>query len=197
MTTSPTKNLTFEEYLTYDDGTDNRYELVNGELVMVPLPTADHSDVIDLLLEIFRAEISRQGLPWKVSDKVGVYIGKSPKTGRDYSRTPDVCVMKSEAWSEIKANKTAAAVLRTPPILVIEVVSTNREDDYVGKLDEYQRLGIPEYWIVDQRASRVSVLLLDDGRYNMTEYRCSEQIISQTLRELSLTAAQVLGTNIA
>ena len=44
MTQTPVK-LSFEEYLAYDDGTDNRYELVDGDLVMVPLPTADHSDV--------------------------------------------------------------------------------------------------------------------------------------------------------
>ena len=73
MTTSPTKNLTFEEYLIYDQGTDNRYELVDGELIMVPLPTADHSDEIDLLLEIFRAEINQQKLLWKVKRDVGIY----------------------------------------------------------------------------------------------------------------------------
>ncbi|NET57594.1 MAG: Uma2 family endonuclease, partial [Symploca sp. SIO2E6] len=35
MTYTPVK-LTFEQYLEYDDGTDNRYELLNGELVKVP-----------------------------------------------------------------------------------------------------------------------------------------------------------------
>lgn len=192
MTTSPIKNLTFEEYLTYDDRTDNPYELVNGELVMVPLPTADHADEIDLLLEIFKAEIRRLALPLKATDKVGVYIGKSPKTGRDYSRTPDVCVLESSAWSKLKADKRAAAVLRTLPLMVVEVVSTNREDDYVDKLDEYQRLGIPEYWIVDLLLSKVSVLLLNGGYYNTAEFRGSEWIISQTFPELSLTAEQVL-----
>ncbi|MEQ8957682.1 MAG: Uma2 family endonuclease, partial [Coleofasciculus sp. C2-GNP5-27] len=44
MTQTPVKNLTFEDYLSYDDGTDNIYELVDGKLVMVPLPTADHGD---------------------------------------------------------------------------------------------------------------------------------------------------------
>lgn len=193
MTTSPTKNLTFEEYLVYDDGTDNRYELINGSLVMVPLPTADHSDVIDLLSDTIRAEINRLRAPWIVKRDIGVYIGKSPKTGRDYSRTPDVCVMTSVAWSELKANKRAAAVLRTVPLMVVEVVSTNRKDDYVNKLDEYLRLGIPEYWIVDLRDSKVSVLLFNNGRYDTTEFRGSEQIISQTLRELSLTAQQLLA----
>lgn len=42
--------LTFEEYLTYNDGTDNRYELVDGELVIVPLLTGKHSDAIDYLI---------------------------------------------------------------------------------------------------------------------------------------------------
>ena len=62
MTRTPVK-LTFEEYLTYNDGTDNRYEFVDGELVMVPLPTGDHSDVIDLLSDAIRREIARQQQP--------------------------------------------------------------------------------------------------------------------------------------
>ena len=89
MPQTPTLNLTFEEYLTYDDGTDNRYELVDGDLVMVPLPTADHSDVIDLLSDTFRAEISRQKYPWIVKRDVGVYTGINPVTGKERSRTPD------------------------------------------------------------------------------------------------------------
>jgi Uma2 family endonuclease len=192
MTTSSTKNLTIEEYLTYDDGTDNRYELVDGKLVMVPLPTADHCDEIDLLLEVFRAEISQQKLLWKAKRDVGVYIGKSAKTGRDYSRSPDICILLSEDWAKLKAEK-GAAVLRTVPLMVVEVVSTNRKDDYVDKVEEYQGLGIPEYWIVDGRDKLVSVLLLDDGRYHRTEFRGGERIRSRVFPMLVLTAEQVLS----
>jgi Uma2 family endonuclease len=98
--TTPTQ-LTFSEYLTYDDGTDNRYELVDGELVMVPLPTAEHGDTIDKLLEIFRAYIRSHNLPWKATDKAGVYTGKNPLSGRDRSRTPDLCVMTHLQWTEL------------------------------------------------------------------------------------------------
>ena len=121
MTTSPTKNLTIEEYLIYDDGTDNRYELVDGELIMVPLPTADHSDEIDLLIEVFRAEINQQELLWQVKRDVGVYIGKSSFAGRDYSLTSYVCILLSEDWATLKAEK-GAAVLRTVPLMVIEPI---------------------------------------------------------------------------
>lgn len=201
--TKTSAKLSFKEYLTFDDSTDNRYELADGQLVMVPLPTADHADEVDVLLEVFRAEIRRLSLPWKATDKAGVYIGKSPKTGKDYSRTPDVCVLMQAAWLELKA-QGLAAVLRTPPLLVVEVVSTNWEVDYIDKLDEYQRLGIPEYWIVDYLAvgSRdligdpkqptVSVYQLVEGQYQVNQFRGNEQIISAIFPELKLTVAQML-----
>ena len=193
MTQTPTLNLTFEEYLTYDDGRDNRYELVDGELVMVPLPTADHSDAIDLLSDTFKAEISRQETPWIVKRDVGVYTGINPVTGKERSRTPDLCVMTQAQWTELKADKTKSAVLRTPPLIAVEVVSPgSKKTDYESKESEYSRVGIPEYWIVDLMKSKVSVLLLQSGRYSRSEFQGSRQIVSPTFPELALTAEQVL-----
>jgi Uma2 family endonuclease len=85
------------------------------------------------------------------------------------------------------------------------VTSTNWEDDYIDKLDEYERLGIPEYWIVDYLAIGdrkflgtpkepiVFVHLLNtNGKYERTSFKVSERIISRTFPELTLTAEQVL-----
>lgn len=194
MPQTSTLNLTFEEYLTYDDGTDNRYELVDGQLVMVPLPIADHSDVIDLLSDTIRVEISRLGLPWIVKRDVGVYTGINPVTGKERSRTPDLCVMTQEEWAGLKADKTKSAVLRTPPLLAVEVVNPgSKKIDYESKESEYSRVRIPEYWIVDLLKSKVYVLLLVDAAYQTKEFSGSEQIISQTFLELALTAKQVLS----
>lgn len=44
------KIFTFEEYLAYDDGTDTRYELVDGELVEMPPESDDNNDVARRLL---------------------------------------------------------------------------------------------------------------------------------------------------
>lgn len=194
MTQTPIKNLTFEQYLTYDDGTDNRYELVDGELVMVPLPTAKHGDTIDFLLDAFRQQIRRSGQSWKATDKAGVYIGKDPVTERDYSRTPDVCVMTAAQWDELREDESSAAVLRTPPLLVVEVVSPgSKKIDYENKLSEYEAIKIPEYWIVDFRRAQVSVLFLTDERYESTVFAGNQGIISRTFPELTLTASQVLS----
>ncbi len=54
-------------------------------------------------------------------------------------------------------------------------------------------LGISEYWIVDGRDSKISVLLLDNGNYKLTDFRGNEQIISSTFLELTLIAEQLLS----
>ncbi|MDH6098134.1 Uma2 family endonuclease [Anabaenopsis sp. FSS-46] len=37
MTVTTPKNMTLEEFLQFDDGTDNLYELENGKLISMPL----------------------------------------------------------------------------------------------------------------------------------------------------------------
>ena len=84
--------------------------------------------------------------------------------------------MKQSDWLEVKATRKPA-VLQKLPLLVVEIVSTNWEDDYIDKLDEYQSLGVPEYWIVDYLAisprqiigepkvPTISVYCLTSGQY--------------------------------
>ncbi|MHC0065678.1 Uma2 family endonuclease [Nostoc sp. UIC 10890] len=47
--TITTPKLTFEEYLKYDDGTDTRYELINGELIPMSLGSGQHSAITEFL----------------------------------------------------------------------------------------------------------------------------------------------------
>jgi Uma2 family endonuclease len=54
MTVTKTKGLSFAEYLTYRDGTDTRYELVNGELVPMALGTGRHGQIIDRTYQALR-----------------------------------------------------------------------------------------------------------------------------------------------
>jgi Uma2 family endonuclease len=56
QTTTKTK-LTFEEYLTYNDGTDNRYEWEEGELILMNPPTFRHGFIISFLTDAFAAQI--------------------------------------------------------------------------------------------------------------------------------------------
>ncbi len=196
------KKLTFEEFLAqYPDGY-GIFELVNGEIVQVEAIRA-HKNVARYLVKNFDREIDRLELNYIV-DKDIVFRTKTA-TGREQGRNPDVGVVLASVWN---ANVLAYGALTEPIQLAVEVVSTNWEDDYVDKLDEYQRLGIAEYWIVDYLAiaSRnylgnpkvpsVFVYQLINGEYQVQQYKESERIISQTFPELLITVEQVVTASL-
>jgi Uma2 family endonuclease len=191
-----TVKLTLAEYLTYEDGTDNRYELVDGELVLMPPPTHLHRRIAQLLERLFQAEIQRSNHQWETGrGDIGVNIQHSY---RNIARIPDVVVFVGEAFRNENRTDidtmTDVAILTAPPRLVVEVVSlgeANRKRDYEQKPREYQRMGIPEYWIVDPERQVVTTLILCDGLYAETEYHDAEPITCQTFPELSLTATQL------
>jgi Uma2 family endonuclease len=197
--TQPKQMLSFEQFVKQLPDAEGRYELVNGEIVRI-LPIRLHEDVADFLIKQFDREIDRVPLNYRVSGRF--MLRTLTPNGKEQGRHPDVTVVDKTIWESKPFDYSA---LTEPPQLVVEVVSTNWEDDYIDKLDEYQRLGIPEYWIVDYLAlgSRnylgnpkeptVFVYLLDEnGVYQMTAYRGSDRIISRTFPELALTAEQVL-----
>lgn len=184
MTSTKVGNITFEEYLKFDDGTDNRYELAHGKLVVTSLPTGLHSEIIEFLQNELQAEIKRRDLPWIAKRDVGV------RTGVSSSRNPDLCVVTISQWSAIRY---VSAVLQTPPLLTVEVVSPSTETtDYRYKQAEYAAISIPEYWIVDSMKARISVLSWEEGLYETTEYSGDDKITSRLFPELDLRVDQVL-----
>ena len=57
MVKTSTTKITFSEYLNYEDGTDNLYELANGELLLVNPPAKRHFNISRFLVKLFEQEI--------------------------------------------------------------------------------------------------------------------------------------------
>jgi Uma2 family endonuclease len=53
MVPATRRRMTLEEYLTYDDGTDTRYELANGELVEMPSESDLNNAIAIILIAAF------------------------------------------------------------------------------------------------------------------------------------------------
>jgi len=191
-----TQKLSFEEYLTYEDGTDTRYELVNGELVAMSLGTGRHGAIAEFLYDQFRAIVKQQALPWTA--KQMIVAVRSPRGGRwDTCRIPDITVLSEEQWEEMAEREAVINLNELPPLLVVEVVSpSTKMDDYRSKQSEYSVLNIPEYWIVDPIESKVTIGQLDHGLYNLTEYQGEHLINSPTFPHLQLTASQILAAKL-
>ena len=190
--------LTFADFLEkYPDGS-GIYELVNGEIVKVEATRA-HKNVARYLVKSFDRESDRLELDYIV-DK-DIVFRTVTASGQEQGRNPDVGVVKASVWN---SNVRSYGALTESIQLAVEVTSTNWEDDYVDKLDEYQRLGICEYWIVDYLAiaSRaylgnpkiptVFVYSLENGSYLVESFRGSERIISKTFPELEITVEQIV-----
>jgi Uma2 family endonuclease len=175
--------LTFEDYLTYDDGTDNRYELEDGDLILMNPPSFNHALISRFLINIFEAEIKRLSLSWLTFSNVGI------RTSITRSRIPDLVLLHQDQIPDQKLS----AVLTSPPLLIVEIVSPEScTRDYRYKRSEYAATGIPEYWIVDPEEQKVTVLKLVEGFYEEEGYQSNEKLQSQVFSELSLTANQIL-----
>jgi Uma2 family endonuclease len=188
MTIATNRLMTLEEFLNFDDGTEIRYELVNGELVEMP-SESDLNNVIAMFLlsEFFRfvpAQLLRRGTEIVTSGF------------RSTARIPDLMVLTEEAANALSGSKRSIILSdMPPPALVVELVSpgtTNEQRDYRYKRSEYAARGIEEYWLIDPHQAQVMVLILVDGLYEAQVFKGGDRLISQIFPTLELTAAQVL-----
>jgi Uma2 family endonuclease len=193
MTPAKVRCKSIEEYLDYEDGTDTRYELVDGVLVEM----APESPLNILIARFLLVSFIQMGIPIeRVGDKQQIAVTSAQVTARE----PDLTVHSEGSAIAILTQKKALLGLDMPnPLLVIEVVSPgepgskNYDRDYVEKPREYAARGIPEFWQVDPDRAVVTVLWLENGVYRPREFRGSDRVSSPTFPELALTAEQILN----
>lgn len=194
------QQVTFDEFIAwYPQNSGYSYELHNGVIVQMPKPTGKHSRIAGFINGKLFLEIERLQLPCFIP-KECVIKSNSDESGYE----PDVIVLDEQTiGDEPRWERESLITMGSSVRLVIEVVSTNWHDDYALKLEEYESLGIPEYWIVDYlglggkrfigspKRPTFSVYQLVDGFYQVTQFRDSERIVSPMFPELNLTVEQV------
>lgn len=187
--TTTTQKLTLEEYLMYDDETENKYELIDGELVEMP-PESDKNHLIALyLLTQFLKFVSIRLIRHK--DTEIVVTGNRIRV-----RLPDLMILTEELFTALSGKRATITQDMPSPALVVEVVSPgkiNEDRDYRYKRSEYAARGIQEYWIIDPQKEQIMVLTLVDGFYEEALFKEDETIISITFPLLKLTAKQILN----
>ena len=147
-----------EEYLALpDDG--YRYELVEGVVVMSPSPTLRQQAVVaEILAQIMM--YLREHPVGHVFPESDVHLGTGLRGG-DLVYRPDLVFVRAE-----RLPRTPDETLRGPPDLVVEVVSPgSRRYDAETKRQDYERLGVREYWLVDPERGAMTFLRLVGGRF--------------------------------
>ena len=182
--------ISLEDYFNYEDETENRYELENGELLTMP-PESD----LNLRIASFSfAYFAIQGIPsYRLRIGTEIVVTGSKAT----VRLPDLMVLSEELVIALQsASRSTITMDMPPPQLVIEVVSPgkkNRDRDYRYKRSQYQARGISEYWIVDPIEQKITIFNLVEGLYEERIFKEDQAIASQLLSELNLTSQLTVG----
>jgi Uma2 family endonuclease len=193
------KLLSFDEFLARYGG-ENRYELIDEEVFDLE-PTGQHEEVAAFATTKVCVQIDGIGLPWFVLQRG---ILRPSNSGMTAFR-PDVAVVnRDELTKELLWSDQSILTLGSSIKFVAEVVSSNWQNDYARKVEDYAALGIPEYWIADYaglggtrhigkpKQPTLSICTLVDGEYEIQQLRGNQIIVSPTFPGLKLAAEQVL-----
>ena len=174
MVTTP--RLTYQDYADLEG--DERYELLDGELILVASPNRDHQDVVMELGFQMRTFV-------KENDLGRVYIAPFDVLFTDTNVVqPDIMFISRE-----REHILTHANVQGAPDLIVEILSPSSSTrDWRAKRELYAVHGVREYWIVDPANRIVSVMLLQDGVLE----------IEQTLTEDDTATSTVLdGLNVS
>lgn len=193
------QSMTVEQFIA-QYGDDHRYELIDGEVFNLE-PTGPHEEVAAFIDRKLNVQIDQLGLDYFVLQR-----GTLKPLGNFTAFRPDISVVDSQALSaEPLWASESILTLGCSIKFVAEVVSSNWQNDYARKFEDYAVLGIPEYWIVDyaglggeafigrpKQPTLTQCLLNEEGRYQTTLLRGAQPIAAVTFPRLTLTANQVL-----
>jgi len=192
-------SLDFEDFLAryLEDG---QYELIDGELIDLE-PTGLHEQVAGFLNRQLNGAIDRRRLPWLVPMKCLLR-----PSGLKTAFRPDLAVLDLTVLGDEPLWRSQPVITLGKSVkLAVEVVSTNWQNDYARKVEDYEAMGIAEYWIVDYlglggkryigwpKAPVITVYRLRDGAYEGRQFRGSEILVSEVFPDLELKADRVFA----
>lgn len=139
------RRISFAEYEDIVNSSDQRYELINGEIYLLASPSFIHQVVLREIFKCLMAFLDDHSCqvlsaPFDVRLK-----GYAEKFSEDPNVVqPDLVVICDEE------HVTEDGKYEGTPTLVVEILSpSTRGKDMISKLDLYMRSGIREYWIAD------------------------------------------------
>jgi Uma2 family endonuclease len=147
--TIDTKKLTYEAFLALPE-TKQRYEVIDGEMVVMPSPTPEHQRIV-LNLSLQLAPFVREHhLGELFIAPLDILITRSPLQ----TRQPDLLFVRTS-----QRNIIGPQQIEGGPALIIEILSpSNTRADMESKLQDYWLIGVQECWLVSPEARSIEVL---------------------------------------
>jgi Uma2 family endonuclease len=181
--------LTFEAYLALPE-MKQRYEIVDGVLIMPPAPTPAHQWFLQRIFLRLHNFVEARHLGVVLFAPVDLLIQREPLR----THQPDILYLSAErtgvrGLSELQGLQ----FFEIPPDLVVEVLSpSNTRRDLEGKLEDYRKVGVLECWLVSPEAETIEVLsFLAEGTRVIDVFSIDGSLQSPVLPEFTLDLREV------
>ena len=171
---------TYQDYLNTPEG--ERYELIDGELILVASPNEEH--------QIASIELGTLMHTYVKSEDLGrVFLAPFDIVFSDTEVVqPDIMFISKE-----REDIRTPANVRGAPDLVVEILSpSSLGRDWGYKRELYAKYGVKEYWIADPVHKMVSVMLLRDGVLELAgTYVGGDTVVSSALEGFSVEISAI------
>jgi Uma2 family endonuclease len=174
----PERKFNVDDYMNLPN--DERYELIEGDLLVVPRPALRHQFICGNIIHQIKIYLESNDVG-KAYQEVDVLLG-------DNVVVPDI-VFISKDRMEIAGEQNVQGA----PDLVIEILSpSSRAYDKKKKSKLYWRYGVKEYWLVDPDANLVEVYYLEEKSWCWGGVFDPEDVlVSNLMPGLELSVAKV------
>ncbi len=166
MLIDPTKTYTYKDYILYDE--NERIEIIDGTIYNMSLaPSRIHQKIImELSAEILNYIKANNGSCEVYPAPFDVILKNDDEIIEDCKNIiqPDISVICDK-------NKLTDKGCTGPPDMIVEVVSPyNPNNDFIRKLNLYDKYKVKEYWIVNPMKRNILIYKLDENeRYGMPD----------------------------
>jgi Uma2 family endonuclease len=154
----PPNPLSYEQFLEWSDET--WAEWIDGRVILLPMSVSErHAAILALLMLLFKLATHSGRLGSVYAEPFQMRLSSLRR-----GRSPDLIFVRTERRHLLRAQ-----YLDGPADIVVEIVSPESvQRDRVEKLAEYERAGVPEYWLIDAESPHAEIRELGpDGRYRV------------------------------
>lgn len=181
MDTALRSGVTYEDYYRLDD--DRRYEVIGGELFLVPSPNVFHQQISIRLSTLLYNYVFENNLGLLLEAPMDVCF-----TSEDIVQ-PDIIFISRE-----RQDIVSEANIQGAPDLIIEILSsTTARRDRTKKKDLYARHGVKELWIIHPVTQTIEVFTLEGESYKEPIFytRRNDKVFSLVLPELKIKPSDI------
>jgi len=185
------RRISYDEYISIVNSSEQRYELIDGEIYLMASPSYNHQIVVNEISGIFYNYFkgkSCRSLTAPLDVKLSGYALKFEEDPNVVQ--PDLLVICDE--ENVNEDNKYEGI----PSLIVEVLSpSTRSKDMITKLNLYMKSGVAEYWIIDLDKRKITQYSFTKERKleNITEYTEEDTVEANNFTGLKISLEDIFS----